>query len=316
MYLLRVSRRYDTTDSLTARPISCHNYIYKNQTYQATVVTDFNLVCNNAYLADLSFSLYYTGLALGDILAGKLAKKYGWKNVGQFSNILLFSSTLYSCFSPNIINYNISKFLVGLGQAVWQTVQFNYIMEIVGYKVRSKINFLWGCVFSLGIVLISYPLASLFKNWRVLHFSIALICLPSTILTFFVQPKSWRWLLSDGRVEEAIVQANQLGQQFGQKRHENQKIRENIEDLVELENELEENSGQNLTLFALFSSKFLCKVTFLTSLSFFTNTIGGFGVVTYFLFLLNTYTEHYSKRYQKTRPQNYDTHHHHTYNLQ
>ena len=64
---------------ITQNYTSCSDFIYDDSVYAETIVTEFDLVCGRSYLADLSTSMYYVGVAIGSVTGGWLASNYGRK---------------------------------------------------------------------------------------------------------------------------------------------------------------------------------------------------------------------------------------------
>lgn len=219
--------------------VSCTSFIYDRSTYKETIISEFNLVCNRAYLTDITNSIYYVGYSFGAIAAGIVSSNYGRKIAGLSASALMIAAAFYSAAVPTIQQYMFSRFLVGFFVSAFAVANFTYCMEISGKKARTLVNLYWGCMFSLGCVLLSYPFALKFRHWRDLQYAVAFLGFPGVILCYFFQVESWRWLVTKNRPNEAAKIAiklakkqnkNSLGKSISRKQID--KIEQNLYDIA------------------------------------------------------------------------------------
>lgn len=62
-------------------------WVYDNTTYESTIVTEFNLVCDMGHWASLCTMIFYCGSFIGNIVFGYVADKWGRR--ASFFSILL-----------------------------------------------------------------------------------------------------------------------------------------------------------------------------------------------------------------------------------
>lgn len=84
---------------------SMHNLSY--------LVQQWNLVCTRDYLPDLSQTILMAGYAVGSIMAGPLADKYGRRLTQLVSVIVLTILCLAVSLSPNYFVYVSLRFICG-----------------------------------------------------------------------------------------------------------------------------------------------------------------------------------------------------------
>ena len=142
----------------------CDNWDYDRSEYPETIVSQFNLVCDERYWIFLSQSIYIFGYVIGTFGSGIISDKFGRKPTILVSAVLchLFSST--AAFSSTIVEFNICRFCIAASAVSLYIVSFTYCMEIAGTKWKSFVSSLFGVSISIGITLV--PLLSwFFPSW-------------------------------------------------------------------------------------------------------------------------------------------------------
>ncbi|XP_061746315.1 solute carrier family 22 member 13-like isoform X1 [Nerophis ophidion] len=180
----------------------CQNgWIYNSELYTATIVTDFDLVCDRAYLLQLAQTVMMTGILLGCLLFGPFAESFGRRRAVQIPMVANLIFTVTSALCPNVLLFMLSQFLMGIGYGGFRMNAIILATEWIGPSKRS-----WGaCVTQLFGALGQALLAGviyIIRDWRLAQFitaaPLAVIC----IYIWFL-PESARWLLERGRTEEA-----------------------------------------------------------------------------------------------------------------
>ncbi|CAG06337.1 unnamed protein product [Tetraodon nigroviridis] len=177
-------------------------WTYSKDLYQSTIVTEFNLVCSNQWKQPLTSTVFFFGVLIGSFITGQLSDKFGRKVV-LFSAIVIQSTAiLLLIFSPSWTVFTIFFFINGMGRSSSYNAGFVLGTEILTGKVRVLFSSMAVCVaFAIGYMLL--PLfAYLLREWKLLLLSVFLPGL-MYIPLWWVIPESPRWLLTQGRVEEA-----------------------------------------------------------------------------------------------------------------
>ncbi|GAA6234857.1 solute carrier family 22 member 4-like isoform X1 [Lates japonicus] len=177
-------------------------WVYSTERYTATVVSEWDLVCDNAWKVPFSTSSFFLGVLIGSFVSGHLSDRFGRKPVFYFTMVLQTVTALIQATSVSWVMFCILNCLRGLGQIS------NYIASLVlGSEILSqsaRVSFTLLC-HSLGFG-IGYALLPLFayfiRGWRMLLVATAI---PGFLFipTWWLIPESPRWLLQKGRVEEA-----------------------------------------------------------------------------------------------------------------
>jgi len=146
------------------------------------------------------------GTVLGALFAGYPTNKYGRKNTLIWIGILFSVSAIGSALSNDPITFAIFRFIGGIGVGVSTIAAPAYISEISPAEKRGKLVgfYQFSLVFGILIAFLSnYMLSGLGENsWR---WMVGVEGIPAIIYTLFVLtvPKSPRWLIIKGRIDEA-----------------------------------------------------------------------------------------------------------------
>ncbi|XP_031710047.1 solute carrier family 22 member 6 [Anarrhichthys ocellatus] len=180
-----------------------HGWVYSEETFQSTTVTEWDLVCDKAGLNSLGSSVYMLGLLVGSVLFGAMADKYGRRFVLLLCIALQTVFGVAVAFAPNFPVYVILRFLVGTTISGVIINAFVLGIEWTCTKRRLLAGILTDYAFGLGYMLLA-GVAYLIRDWRKLQLAISA---PGFLLIFYiwVLPQSARWLLANDRTEEAIA---------------------------------------------------------------------------------------------------------------
>ncbi|KAK6494190.1 solute carrier family 22 member 5-like isoform X1 [Huso huso] len=175
---------------------------YSTERYTSTIVTEWNLVCEEDWKAPFSSSIFFAGVLTGSLISGQVSDRYGRKVVLFLTMALQTVFSLIQVFSNSWEMFCVLYFVVGLGQISNYVAAFVLGSELLGKSSRIAYSTLGVCVFyALGYIIL--PLFAYFiRSWRMLLFVISIPGLFYVPLWWFI-PESPRWLLSQGRAEEA-----------------------------------------------------------------------------------------------------------------
>uniref|UniRef100_A0A8C2YRX9 Solute carrier family 22 member 5 n=1 Tax=Chinchilla lanigera TaxID=34839 RepID=A0A8C2YRX9_CHILA len=177
---------------------------FSQDVFQSTIVTEWNLVCKDDWKTPLSMSLFFVGVLLGCFISGQLSDRFGRKNVLFVTMGMQTGFSLLQVFSKNFEMFTVLFVLVGMGQISNYVAAFVLGTEILGKSVRIVFATLGVCIFfAFGFMLL--PLIAYFiRDWRMLLLALTLPGVLCVALWWFI-PESPRWLISQGRFEEAEI---------------------------------------------------------------------------------------------------------------
>ncbi|XP_055980824.1 solute carrier family 22 member 4 [Sorex fumeus] len=175
---------------------------YSQDVYLSTIVTEWNLVCEENWKTPLTTSLFFVGVLLGSFVSGQLSDRFGRKNVLFATMAVQTGFSFLQIFSVNWEMFTVLFVIVGMGQISNYVVAFILGTEILGKSVRIIFSTLGVCTFfAVGYMLL--PLFAYFiRDWRMLLLALTVpgvLCVP---LWWFI-PESPRWLISQRRFTEA-----------------------------------------------------------------------------------------------------------------
>ncbi|CAN9501812.1 unnamed protein product [Ophioblennius macclurei] len=177
---------------------------YDRSTYVSTIVTEWDLVCDDSWKKPLTSSLFFCGVLTGSFISGQLSDRYGRKIVLFIFMGIQTVFALIQAFSTSWMMFCAFFFIVGTGQVSNYMAAFVLGAEILSPRVRTVFSTSGVCMF-FGFGYMLLPLAAyLIRDWRMLLLCLALPGFLYVPFWWFI-PESPRWLLSQGRLEEAVA---------------------------------------------------------------------------------------------------------------
>ncbi|KAG7484694.1 hypothetical protein MATL_G00052440 [Megalops atlanticus] len=175
---------------------------YDRETYVSTIASEWDLVCSDSWKVPFTSSVFFLGVLTGSFVSGQLSDRFGRKVVLFVTMGVQTLFTFIQVFSTSWLTFCALFFVVGIGQISNYVAAFVLGTEILSNSIRIIFSTLGVCVFfAIGYIML--PLVAFFiRDWRMLLLALTLPGFFYIPLWWYI-PESPRWLLSQGRVEEA-----------------------------------------------------------------------------------------------------------------
>ncbi|XP_029439100.1 solute carrier family 22 member 4-like [Rhinatrema bivittatum] len=179
-------------------------WTFSTDVYLSTIVSEWNIVCDDDWKEPLTASLFFVGVLIGSFISGQLSDRFGRKVVLFATMAVQTGFSFIQVFSTSWEMFTVLFLIVGMGQISNYVAAFILGTEILGKSARIMFSTLGVCIFfAIGYMLL--PLFAYFiREWRMLLLALTvpgMLCVP----LWWIIPESPQWLISQGRIEEAEV---------------------------------------------------------------------------------------------------------------
>lgn len=193
----------------------CSEWVYEKSVFKETYTSKHNLVCDDAIVVSHSRMIFYLGVLVGDIVFGWSSDRVGRKITICVGLLLLIAAAFAVSWAPEIISFTILEFIIG-GTNHGSFLCTNVLgQELVGPSKRKYTGTIQHMFFSIGLVYqtIVYYFS---RDWQISCIVLAASCI-IFIPYWWLIPESPRWLISQGRNEEANVILQKMAKVNGTK---------------------------------------------------------------------------------------------------
>nr|XP_055059911.1 solute carrier family 22 member 13 [Misgurnus anguillicaudatus] len=176
-------------------------WVHNDTMYESTIVTEFDLVCDNVNSLRGAQTVLLAGILVGSLLFGPLSESLGRKRATQIPMVLMLIFTVIIGLSPNFYVYIASQFFVGISYGGFRINCIILATEWVGVTQRSYASCWSQLLGAVGQVVI-LGLIYFVRDWRLCQF---IMTGPIGFVTLYIWfiPESARWLLDRGRTADA-----------------------------------------------------------------------------------------------------------------
>ena len=178
---------------------TCDEWVFKQNTYSSTAVTDWNLVCVRSLFIPLADFVFEFGLATVCI-TGALIDVSGRRGCAGVAILLLFVAHCLCAFSFNYVMLIIARFATGTCISLIYVTCYVLTAEYVTASTRHHAI---ACMsYASAFAFVTQLLTSLFlSEWRVIVLFNAALALPTLAVFFLLE--SPRWLLVKNKRQKA-----------------------------------------------------------------------------------------------------------------
>ncbi|EFX66627.1 hypothetical protein DAPPUDRAFT_64502 [Daphnia pulex] len=181
--------------------IQCSEWVYDDSIFGSTIVTEFELTCDDEHKQPIASTVYMAGNIFGPLIFGLIADKTGRKPAFTLSVLLLSILVTSAAFSTNIITFSVLRFLSAICNIGFFDIYFVWGVEAVGGKYRVAVGFMFQVLFTTGAAVLGI-IAYFVRDWRKLHLIMG-VPIFTFVSLYWMVPESIRWLIAKKRYKEA-----------------------------------------------------------------------------------------------------------------
>ncbi|XP_059557590.1 solute carrier family 22 member 7 isoform X2 [Myotis daubentonii] len=174
---------------------------YDHSEFSSTIATEWDLVCEQKGLNRATSTFFFVGVLVGAVAFGYLSDRFGRRRLLLVAYVSALGMGLASAASVSYIMFVITRTLTGTALAGFTIIVMPLELEWLDVGHRTVAGVLSSTFWTGGVMLLAL-VGYLIRDWRWLLLAVTLPCVPGIISLWWV-PESARWLLTQGRVEEA-----------------------------------------------------------------------------------------------------------------
>lgn len=165
----------------------------------ASIVSEWDLVCDRAYLLSTAEAAFLGGVALGGLVSGMLSDRYGRRTTLAIAAVIQTVIGITISFIPWFVGYVLLRTILGFVSVSVVFSGFVLSLEVVGgvWRTVSGVSFLFPVSISYAAIAgIAYLIRG---RWRILQLTVSLPGLLFLLLLWWPITESPRWLLAVGK---------------------------------------------------------------------------------------------------------------------
>ncbi|XP_043212886.1 organic cation transporter protein-like [Amphibalanus amphitrite] len=182
---------------------SCTRWVFDKSMYESTVVTEWNLVCGRKPMLSMLQSVLMLGGIAGALLGGQLTDRFGRRPVFLPVMLLVMACSFSAALVGDYVSFVVIRGITGFCMSTMIASQYVLVTELSGCKHRAALTTVTFLPFSFGTMLVAAASYGIRTRWLLqLAFAVpSLLFLPN----FWLMPESPRWLVLQGRLDEALA---------------------------------------------------------------------------------------------------------------
>ena len=151
-------------------------------------------------------SCVFAGSLTGTLILGPLGDRIGRRPIFLACGLIISLFGIATGFATNYVQLVLTRFLVGFGVG-GLTVPFDILAEFLPTQIRGRylllIEYFWTAG-SMAVPIVAYLTVGKGLSWNIFVLICAIPCIASFVMGAYLVPESPRWLLSQGRKDEAL----------------------------------------------------------------------------------------------------------------
>ncbi|KAG9268274.1 solute carrier family 22 member 7b.1 [Astyanax mexicanus] len=192
----------NSSNSTELPVVQCQNgWVYDNSTFKSTLASEWNLVCDKKSMNKATATIFFSGVMVGAAIFGSLSDRFGRKPMLMVSFISAAFFSVVSAFSTSYIMFAVMRFFTGMGITGISIISIVLCVEWSDIKHRTIIGVMISLDWSTSTMILP-GIAYLVNEWRFLVVTVTSPLFLAIIVWRWI-PESARWLIANGRLEEA-----------------------------------------------------------------------------------------------------------------
>ncbi|XP_063078348.1 organic cation/carnitine transporter 2-like isoform X2 [Engraulis encrasicolus] len=176
-------------------------WVFSKERYASTIVTEWSLVCDDAWKAPFPVTVFFFGSLAGSFGSGILSDRYGRKITFFSAKVLQILLGFLLAASTRWEMFCVLYCALGVMTTTTYCVCFALGSEILIKSARESFGILVAVLYGAGYT-IPPVLAFFIRDWRILQTGLSLVVFIYIPLFWYI-PESPRWLITQGRLQEA-----------------------------------------------------------------------------------------------------------------
>ncbi|XP_028653432.1 solute carrier family 22 member 16 isoform X2 [Erpetoichthys calabaricus] len=255
-------------------------YIYDNTDIHKSIVMDWDLVCDNEWLAKLTQPTFMLGVLIGALIFGDVADRVGRRPMLIFTSVCQYVLGICVAFSFNYYIFIVLRFLLAMVCSGYLVVVFVYVTEFTGIKVRTWTSMHVHAAFAVGVMIVAL-IGYLVRTWWIYQIILTVTTLPF-LLVCWKLPETPFYLLAKGKYKSAQDLVKWIEKTNGMKKNFDvlELIQPHKECLLEknLKNDIDSKIYRKLSILDLFSSWEIATKTITVWLVWFIGSLGYYVI--------------------------------------
>ncbi|KAJ4929979.1 hypothetical protein JOQ06_001420 [Pogonophryne albipinna] len=204
----------DTNAGLDVDLQGCSDGWTYNMTHmKSTIISDWNLVCDQRSLKQMGQTVYMGGVLLGSVVLGGLSDRYGRRMLLLISHLLMAVSGTCAAFSTAFPLFCLFRF--GCGMALSGVLLNTFSLVCEQWSGQRQVT---ATQLDIVLALIAYFI----RDWRWLTLAVSLPFFVFFLIAWWFHESS-RWLVMSNNPEQAIKNLKSVAK-FNGRKEEGEKI--------------------------------------------------------------------------------------------
>ncbi|ELU16565.1 hypothetical protein CAPTEDRAFT_106525 [Capitella teleta] len=198
-----------TADIPESKWVRCDSgWVYDQSEFISTIGSKWDLVCGESWKVEMINTFYMSGWLIGCIIIGPISDRFGRKKTVLGCHFVRCIGCYLSLYSPLYELFAFGRVIMGITSPNVTLTLYVILSEITSLEWRSTFGISWNLLGSVGGMLIPW-IAYFVRD----YFNLMAIYMWPLLLYFAIVlflDESPRWLVSQGREEEAIKILNRI----------------------------------------------------------------------------------------------------------